>query len=199
MALGAAEAGDLVGPRTRVIHAPGSMVVPGFQDAHVHAPFAGRNRLHVWLNDLTAAAGLPRPRSPTTPRANPDEPWIIGGGWAMEHFPGGTPTKEDLDAVVPDRPVFLFNRDVHGAWVNSRALRAGRHRPPTRPTRPTAGSSATRATGEPTGTLHEGAAYTLPGAASCPRPTRPSWEAADPGGAGGTCTRSASPAGRTRG
>ena len=47
MALGAAEAGDLVGPRTRVIHAPGSLVVPGFQDGHVHAPFAGRNRLHV--------------------------------------------------------------------------------------------------------------------------------------------------------
>ena len=58
--------------------------------------------------------------------ANPDEPWIVGGGWAMEAFPGGLPRKEDLDAIVPDRPVFLFNKDVHGAWVNSVALeRAG--------------------------------------------------------------------------
>ena len=54
----------------------------------------------------------------------------------MEHFPGGTPTKELLDAVVPDRPVFLFNRDVHGAWANSLALqRAGIDRGHPRPGR----------------------------------------------------------------
>ncbi len=40
----------------------------------------------------------------------------------MDVFPGGTPTKEALDAIVPDRPAFLTNRDGHGAWVNSRAL-----------------------------------------------------------------------------
>ena len=40
----------------------------------------------------------------------------------MPAFPGGTPTAADLDAVVADRPVFLPNRDHHGAWVNSRAL-----------------------------------------------------------------------------
>ena len=40
----------------------------------------------------------------------------------MEYFAGGTPTREALDAVVPDRPVFLTNRDGHGTWVNSRAL-----------------------------------------------------------------------------
>ena len=40
----------------------------------------------------------------------------------MYLFPGGAPHKEELDRLVPDRPVFLMNRDVHGAWVNSRAL-----------------------------------------------------------------------------
>src|SRR5690242_18704393 len=79
VALGAAEAGDLVGPRTRVIHAPGSMVVPGFQDAHVHAPFAGRNRLHVWLNDLTGRQAY-LDRIADYARANPAEPWVVGGG-----------------------------------------------------------------------------------------------------------------------
>ena len=39
--------------------------------------------------------------------ANPDLEWIVGGGWSMEFFPGGTPTRQALDAVVPDRPVFL--------------------------------------------------------------------------------------------
>ena len=120
----------------------------------------------------------------------------MGGGWAMEHFPGGTPRKEDLDAVVPDRPVFLFNRDVHGAWVNSRALElAGitAHTPD-----PSDGRiERDPPTGEPTGTLHEGAAYTFDehvvprrrAATGSRRSSRRS----------GTCTRSASPAGRTRG
>ena len=54
--------------------------------------------------------------------AHPELEWILGGGWAMPAFPGGNPTAADLDTVVPDRPVFLPNRDHHGAWVNSRAL-----------------------------------------------------------------------------
>ena len=40
----------------------------------------------------------------------------------MAAFEGGTPRREDLDRIVPDRPVFLTNRDGHGAWVNSKAL-----------------------------------------------------------------------------
>lgn len=164
---------DLVGPHTRVHHCPGSMVVPGFQDAHVHAPFAGRNRLHVWLNDLVGRHAYLE-RIAEYAAANPDEPWIIGGGWAMEHFPGGTPRKEDLDAVVSDRPAFLFNRDVHGAWVNSRALELAGI------TRDTPDPSDGRierdpATGEPTGTLHEGAAYSFQ-ERQLPQPSRGDWE-----------------------
>ena len=68
-------------------------------------------------------------RSRRTPPRTPTREWILGGGWAMPAFPGGNPTAADLDAVVPDRPVFLPNRDHHGAWVNSRALGARRHRP----------------------------------------------------------------------
>jgi len=175
VALGAAEAGDLVGPRTRVIHAPGSMVVPGFQDAHVHAPFAGRNRLHVWLNDLTGRQAY-LDRIADYARAHPDEPWIVGGGWAMEHFPGGLPVREDLDAVVPDRPVFLMNRGVHVAWVNSRALELAGI---------TAGTDDPSdgrierdpRTGDPTGALHEGAAYSFQDR-YVPLPTRDDWERA---------------------
>jgi predicted amidohydrolase YtcJ len=78
----------------------------------------------------------------------------------MYLFPGGTPRKEDLDRLVPDRPVFLMNRDVHGAWVNSHALAlAGL----TRETPDPWDGRIERdpATGEPTGTLHEGAAYSF--------------------------------------
>jgi predicted amidohydrolase YtcJ len=65
------------------------------------------------------------------------------------------PSKDDLDEVIPDRPVFLSNRDHHGAWVNSRALAlagvdAGTPDPPD-------GRIERTAAGEPQGTLHEGA------------------------------------------
>jgi predicted amidohydrolase YtcJ len=171
----AAELAELAGPRTRVVRAGGGLVVPGFQDSHVHAPFAGRNRLRVWLNDLVGKTAY-LDAIAAYAAANPDEPWILGGGWAMEYFPGGTPSKQDLDAVVPDRPVFLFNRDVHGAWVNSKALELGGI---------TAASPDPRdgrverdpATAEPSGTLHEGAAYGFNDQV-VPVPDPAEWEAA---------------------
>jgi len=148
----------LAGPRTRVVRAPGRLLLPGFQDSHVHAPFAGRNRLRVWLNDVLGKQSY-LDIVAAYAAAHPDEPWIVGGGWAMESFPGGLPRKEDLDAIVPDRPVFLFNKDVHGAWVNSRALELGGI------TRDTADPSDGRierdADGGATGCLHEGAAYSF--------------------------------------
>ncbi len=124
----AADVVALAGPGTRVVRAPGRLVLPGFQDSHVHAPFAGRNLRRVWLNDVLGRDAYLDVIARYADE-HPDEPWILGGGWAMECFPGGLPRKEDLDAVVPDRPVFLFNKDVHGAWVNSRALELRRHHP----------------------------------------------------------------------
>jgi predicted amidohydrolase YtcJ len=175
VALGAARVADLVGPRTRVEHRPGAMVVPGFQDAHLHAPFAGRNLMHVWLNDIEGRQAY-LDHIARYAADNPDQPWIIGGGWAMEHFPGGTPRKEDLDAIVPDRPVFLMNRDVHGAWANSKALEIAGI------TKDTPDPSDGRIerdpqTGEPTGTLHEGAAYSFQDR-HLPAPTHEDWERA---------------------
>ena len=148
---------DLIGAHTRVVTGQGRLVLPGFQDAHVHAPFAGRNQLRLWLNDTVGRAAYLDQISAYA-AAHPDEPWILGGGWAMEYFPGGTPRKEDLDAVVPDRPVFLFNRDVHGAWVNSRALEVGGIHAGT-PDPSDGRIERDSISGEPSGTLHEGAAY----------------------------------------
>jgi predicted amidohydrolase YtcJ len=112
----------LISRRTQVIDLQGRMLLPGFQDAHVHASGGGLDRLRC---DLTGADGredyLSRVRSYAD--AHPDEEWILGSGWAMDAFPSGIPSRADLDDVVPDRPVFLINRDHHGAWANSTALR----------------------------------------------------------------------------
>ena len=175
VALGSADVDALVGPGTDVVSAAGGLVLPGFQDAHVHAPFAGHNMLRVWLNDDAGRdAYLAHIRRYAA--ENPEEEWIVGGGWAMEYFPGGTPRREDLDAVVPDRPVFLMNRDVHGAWVNSRALEIGgidRFTPD-----PVDGRiERDPLTGDPAGTLHEGAAYSF-NSRHVPLPDRDTWESA---------------------
>ena len=160
VAIGApGELRDLCGPTTDVRSLPGRLVVPGFQDAHVHPAFAGRNLLRVNLDDVGTVDGYLETVAAYA-AAHPAESWITGGGWAMYLFPGGTPRKEDLDRIVPDRPVFLMNRDVHGAWVNGRALEVAGITGDT-PDPWDGRIERDAATGEPTGTLHEGAAYSF--------------------------------------
>ena len=172
-ALGSDAVAELIGPRTRVLEAAGGLVLPGFQDSHVHTPFAGRNRRNVELNDLHGRPAY-LDAIGTYARAHPDEDWIVGGGWAMEHFPNGKPVKDDLDVIVGDRPVFLFNRDVHGAWVSSAALRRAGIDAAT-PDPPDGRIERDPHTGEPTGLLHEGAAYTFE-ATRLPRPSTAEWQ-----------------------
>ena len=149
-----APAGELTVPAGAArVDCGGGLLAPGFTDAHVHVVQGGLERIRCDLS-----GGSTREDYLATIRAYADAhdgPWVLGGGWAMAAFPGGTPTAADLDAVVPDRPVLLPNRDHHGAWVNSRALElAGitRETPD-----PPDGRFERDADGRPTGTLHEGA------------------------------------------
>jgi predicted amidohydrolase YtcJ len=145
---------DLIGPKTEVHDLRGRMLLPGFQDAHVHPPSGGLEMLQCNLNEAYTREGYERIVADYASE-HPDVEWIRGGGWSMDSFPGGTPTKDILDRIVPDRPVYLPNRDGHGAWVNSRALElAGitRETPD-----PPDGRIERDAGGDPSGTLHEGA------------------------------------------
>ena len=133
----------------------GGTLLPGFIDAHVHPVFAGEQLRRC---DLTAAATASEYAAIVAAyaKAHPEEEWITGGGWSMEAFPGGIPTRDLLDAVVADRPVYLPNRDGHGVWVNSKALALagiGRSTPD-----PADGRIERDAAGEPVGMLQEGAA-----------------------------------------
>jgi predicted amidohydrolase YtcJ len=165
---------DLRGPTTEVLTLPGKTVVPGFQDSHVHPAFAGRNLLNVNLDDLHTRDEYVE-RIGTFADANPDLDWIVGGGWSNGVFEAtGGPLKEDLDAVVPDRPVFLLNNDVHAGWVNSRALEAAGLKASSPD--PWDGYLVRDPDGSPTGTLQEGAAYdVLRQVVSRPTPER--WRA----------------------
>ena len=143
-----------IGPRTRVIELRGRTVTPGFQDAHVHPVHGGLTMLRCDLHE-DAQSGPGYDKIEAYARSHPDEPWIRGGGWYMAAFEGGTPRREDLDRIVPDRPVFLTNRDGHGAWVNTRALELAGITASTPD--PADGRIERDADGSPSGTLHEGA------------------------------------------
>ncbi len=146
---------DASGPHTESLDLAGRLVHPGFIDAHVHAVQAGVERLGC---DLSGAEGADATLAAVTSyAAGTDEPWIIGGGWSMADFPGGTPTARALDAVaaIGGRPAFLVNCDHHGAWVNSAALRLAGIDADTPD--PADGRIERDAGGTPTGTLHEGA------------------------------------------
>jgi predicted amidohydrolase YtcJ len=151
----AAEIRAPAGPGTEEVEILGGLLLPGFQDAHVHPPTSGLERLRCDLNEAEDAESSLRVVAEYA-RGHPDEAWILGGGWWPAAFPGGTPRREDLDAIVPDRPVFLPNRDGHGAWVNTRALEAAGIDRAT-PDPPDGRIERATATGAPAGTLHEGA------------------------------------------
>lgn len=154
VAVGGDDVRELVGPSTELVDLRGRMLIPGFQDAHVHPVWGGLDMLRCDLSELgTAAEYLEAIAGYVADHAS-DE-WILGGGWQMSAFPGGTPTAAALDAVTGERPAFFPNRDGHGAWVNSAALRlAGidRETPD-----PADGRIERDADGTPSGTLHEGA------------------------------------------
>ncbi|MCK8678332.1 amidohydrolase [Streptomyces lichenis] len=156
IAVGHDEVHDLIGPATEVVDLRGRLLVPGFQDAHVHPVGGGVEMGQCDLSGATGAddcAALIRAYA----EAHPDRPWITGGGWSLDAFPGGTPDRQLLDTLVPDRPVYLVNRDHHGAWTNSRALEAAGV---TRDTAdPADGRIEREADGHPSGMLQEGAMH----------------------------------------
>ncbi|WP_062519644.1 amidohydrolase [Demequina silvatica] len=136
-----------------VVDARGGLVHPGFADAHVHAAMAGIEMLGL---DVSGAHGAEACLALVSAYAGAhDGPWIVGGGWHMSDYEGGTPTAAALDAVTGDVPAFLVNADHHGAWVNTAALRAAGIDAATPD--PEDGRIERDATGAPTGTLHEGA------------------------------------------
>lgn len=148
------DVGDLIGSKTEVVDLAGRMLVPGFQDAHVHPVWGGLDLLRCTLSDVHGQdATLAAVRAYAD--AHPEVEWILGGGWSMSDYPGGTPRADALDSVVPDRPAFLMNRDGHGAWVNSRALELAGIDASTPD--PADGRIERDADGRPSGTLHEGA------------------------------------------
>ncbi|WP_125100254.1 amidohydrolase [Leucobacter chromiireducens] len=154
-----ADAAELLGPETRRVDLAGALLSPGFQDAHIHPISGGVEALQCDLTAATSADDALR-RIAEYAAANPAEPWILGGGWSMDHFPGGAPTRVLLDALRVDgrpldRPVLLMSRDHHSSWANTPAIEAAGLTATTPD--PADGRIEREADGFPAGTFHEGA------------------------------------------
>jgi predicted amidohydrolase YtcJ len=155
LAVGSAdELAGLIGPNTQVRTITGELIIPGFQDAHIHPVFGGTELLQCDLTSATSAEDCYRLIADYCAE-RPEPEWITGAGWSMEFFPGGTPTREALDAVTDGRPAAILNRDHHGIWVNSRALELAGITSETPD--PSDGRIERDSDGNPSGTLHEGA------------------------------------------
>jgi predicted amidohydrolase YtcJ len=144
-----------VGPRTQVIDLQQRTLLPGFQDSHSHPSLVinPANKL-----DLKGSADREAISEQVRRFAleHPQKSWVTGSGWDEAAFlPSGHPTREMLDALVPDRPAFLVNNSQHQAWANSRALAAA-HITGSTPN-PANGLIERDAAGNPTGSLQEAA------------------------------------------
>jgi predicted amidohydrolase YtcJ len=140
---------------TRIVDAGGRLVVPGFNDAHVHLADGAKDLLSVNLRDARSSDEM-RARVAAFAAKTPRDRWILGGFWDHEAWPDhALPTRALMDAAAPDHPVFLARLDGHMAVANSKALALARV---TRDTAvPEGGAILKDASGELTGILKDNA------------------------------------------
>jgi len=111
-----------IGPDTAVYDLHGRLMLPGFQDAHVHPLYAGLEELGCYLGGKESIEHY-RSVMPDCVARAADREWITGGGWSMAAFgPGAKASKDILDELAPEHAVYLTSADGHSAWANSRAL-----------------------------------------------------------------------------
>ncbi|HET6844456.1 MAG TPA: amidohydrolase [Candidatus Angelobacter sp.] len=111
------------GPQTKVLDAKGKLLLPGFNDAHVHFLDGGDHLQQVQLKDAASPEEFARriaQRATKTPKGE----WIIGGDWDEQRWsPAQLPSRQLIDAATPETPVFVNRHDGHESLANSVALR----------------------------------------------------------------------------
>ena len=118
-----AEVDEWRGARTLVIDAGGKLLLPGFNDAHLHFVSGGKQLSNIQLKDATSPQEFAR-RIGERAKRTPKGEWILGGNWDETTWnPPSLPTKELIDALTPDTPVFVTRYDGHMGLANSVALR----------------------------------------------------------------------------
>jgi len=143
------------GPNTRAINAGGKLLLPGFNDAHVHFVSGGMQLENVQLTDATSKEEFAR-RIGDRAKKTPKGEWILGGDWDETKWnPPTIPTKDLIDPLTLDTPVFVSRYDGHMVLANSAALRLAGITAQTPD--PPGGVIVRDAQGNPTGALKDAA------------------------------------------
>ncbi|MEO8073564.1 MAG: amidohydrolase [Acidobacteriota bacterium] len=146
---------SLAGANTKTVDAHGRLVLPGFNDAHVHFLESGFQLTSVDLRSAKSPAEFVR-RIKDFAAKQPKGQWILGGNWDHENWtPNNLPTRELIDAATPDNPVFIYRLDGHMALANSLALKLAGVDANTKDVN--GGEIVRAAAGEPTGILKDAA------------------------------------------
>ncbi len=143
------------GPKTRSRDLGGRLVTPGFIDAHIHLSGGALSLERVDLIEEQSLEAV-QAKIRSFAASGPSREWVLGRGWLYGSFPGGLPVKQQLDAVVSDRPAYMECYDGHTGWANSKALALAGI---TKETEDPENGRIVRdpKTGEPTGALKESA------------------------------------------
>ena len=109
------------GEMTRQIDLQGKFLMPGFVDSHSHI-FTGGAHINDLLLDSTADVESWLRAIDEYYRKNPDKDILMGAGFLASRFGLDGPNRAMLDAISPDKPIFILDEGMHGAWLNSAAL-----------------------------------------------------------------------------
>jgi predicted amidohydrolase YtcJ len=151
----AAEVDAWHGPQTRVVDAQGKLLLPGFNDAHVHFVDGGDHLQQVQLKDAASQQEFAR-RIGERAKKTPKGEWITGGDWDEQKWsPPNLPTKELVDPFTPDTPVWVNRYDGHESLANSLTLKLAKIDAKTPD--PPGGQIVRDAHGNPTGVLRDAA------------------------------------------
>lgn len=124
LALGDADELQARYPQARRLDLGSATVVPGLIDAHAHVGGLGFAMLGADLVGTASKAEIIQRLRAKAAQLKPGE-WLLGNGWDQNDWPQQSfPTAAELDAVFPDRPVWLSRVDGHAGWANSAAMRA---------------------------------------------------------------------------
>src|SRR5947199_5015107 len=119
----AAEVDAWHGPQTKIIDAAGKLLLPGFNDAHVHFVPGGFQLDQVELVDAKTKEEFVRRIAAQTRKAKKGD-WILGGDWDEQNWsPPELPTHDWIDSVTSDHPVFINRHDGHESLANALAMK----------------------------------------------------------------------------
>lgn len=144
---------EYIGDKTEKVDLHGAFAMPGLIDVHTHPLTTGIDWSNLSFSQPDNLAAM-LVEIEKFAADNPDLPLIRGGSWNLGVFENDSPTKDLLDKIVPDRPVYLISQTGHSAWVNSKALEMAGITKDTEQTE-TFIFDVDAATGEPSGTVRE--------------------------------------------